>query len=133
MTYLLATNTCIRYLNGRSLQVRRRLESLAPDDIALCSVVKAELFYGAARTRDPKRTLANSAMFVSPFASLPFDDSGADAYGQIRARLEQAGTPIGPNDLLIAAIAAAHRLVQVTHDTREFERVVGLVLVDWEV
>jgi len=54
------------------------------------------------------------------------------AYGQIRARLEQAGTPIGPNDLMIAAIALTHGLSLVTHNTREFKRVVDLSLADWE-
>ncbi len=126
MTYLLDTNTCIRYLNGRSPQVRSRLQSLTPEDVVLCSVVKAELHYGAAGSRDPERTLTRIAEFVSPFTSLPFDDSGAHAYGQIRAQLEQAGTPIGPNDLMIAAIALTHGLTLVTHNTREFERVVGL-------
>ena len=133
MTYLLDTNTCIRYLNGRSPQVRSNLESLSPEEVALCSVVKAELSYGAARARHPERTMAHIATFASPFTSLPFDDSCADRYGQIRAQLEQASTPIGPNDLMIAAIALAHGLTLVTHNTREFGRVAGLILADWEV
>ena len=56
----------------------------------------------------------------------------APTYGRIRAQLEQAGTPIGPNDMMIAAIALAHGLTLVTHNTREFERVAGLILTDWE-
>ncbi len=133
MTYLLDTNTCIRYLNGRSPQVRNILESLSPEEVALCSVVKAELLYGAARARHPERTMAHIETFASPFLSLPFDDSCAHSYGQIRARLEAAGTPIGPNDLMIAAIALAHGLTLVTHNTREFGRVEGLIWADWEV
>ena len=132
MTYLLDTNTCIRYLNGRSLSIRTRLQSLTPQDVVLCSVVKAELHYGAARSRDPERTMARITQFVSPFTSLPFDDSCAPVYGGIRAQLDQAGTPIGPNDLMIAAIALTHGLTLVTHNTREFGRVSGLVLEDWE-
>ncbi len=130
MTYLLDTNTCIRYLNGRSAQVRSHLESVVPADVVLCSVVKAELYYGAARS--PERTLVRIARFLSPFRSFPFDDFSAHAYGQIRAQLEQAGTPIGPNDLMIAAIAVVHGLTLVTHNTREFGRVTGLVCADWE-
>ena len=103
MTYLLDTNTCIRYLNGRSPQVKSRLQSFHPEDVALCSVVKAELNYGAARSRDPERTMAQIAEFEAPFTSLPFDDSCVNAYGQIRSELEKAGTPIGPNDLMSAA------------------------------
>jgi tRNA(fMet)-specific endonuclease VapC len=132
LTYLLDTNTRIRYLNGRSPEARSRLESVAPEDVVLCSVVKAELYYGVARTRDPGRTLAHLAIFMSLFTSLPFDDSCAPSYGRIRTQLEQAGTPIGPNDMMIAAIAVAHGLTLVTHNTREFERVAGLVLTDWE-
>ncbi|MCB0293257.1 MAG: PIN domain-containing protein, partial [Calditrichaeota bacterium] len=66
------------------------------------------------------------------FISLPFDDSAAEKYGEIRATLEKAGTPIGPNDLFIAAIAAANKTILVTHNTREFRRVVELTLEDWE-
>ncbi len=110
MTYLLDTNACIRYLNGRSPSVREHLEALDPAEVGLCAVVKAELAYGAARSNDPARTTAKLAAFQAPFASLPFDDSCADNYGRIRAELDQAGTPIGPNDLMIAAIAVTHGL-----------------------
>jgi tRNA(fMet)-specific endonuclease VapC len=133
LTYLLDTNTCIRYLNGRSPEIRNRLESIKPEEVALCSVVKAELYYGAARTREPSRTFANIASFVAPYSSLPFDDLCANTYGKIRAQLERTGTPIGPNDTLIAAIAVAHDLTLVTHNTREFKRVAELRCVDWEV
>lgn len=109
------------------------MESVSPEEVALCSVVKAELFYGAARSHHPERTMAHIALFASPFASLPFDDSCAYHYGQIRAQLAEAGTPIGPNDLMIASIALAHGLTLITHNTREFGRVAGLILADWEV
>ncbi len=132
MTYLLDTNACIRYLNGRSPQVKGRLQSLRPEDVVLCSVVKAELSYGAMRSRDPERTMARIAEFEEPFASLPFDDACVHAYGQIRSELEKAGTPIGPNDLMIAAIALTHGLTLVTHNTREFKRVSRLSLADRE-
>ena len=64
--------------------------------------------------------------------SLPFDDDAAEAYGQIRAKLEKIGKPIGPNDFLIAAIAVANDVRLVTHNTGEFSRVQGLRIVDWE-
>jgi tRNA(fMet)-specific endonuclease VapC len=63
---------------------------------------------------------------------LPFDDAAAEAYGRLRAELARRGTPIGPNDLMIAAIALAHDLTLVTHNTAEFSRVSGLRLEDWE-
>jgi tRNA(fMet)-specific endonuclease VapC len=95
-------------------------------------VVKAELFYGALKSRNPVTNLAKQRRFLGRFVSLPFDDLAAEAYGRIRARLEQAGQLIGPNDLLIAAIAVAHQVMLVTHNTREFQRVEGLQVDDWE-
>jgi len=68
---------------------------------------------------------------LEPFVSLPFDDRAADHYGVARATLEQAGTPIGANDLLIASIALAHDCLLVTRHSREFERVVGLRVAVW--
>ncbi len=133
MTYLLDTNTCIRYLNGKSESIRQSLESKRPHDIALCSVVKAELFYGAMKSANPEKNLAKQQQFAGPFISLPFEDKAAERYGQIRAKLEKLGTPIGPNDLLIAAIAVANDVTLVTHNTREFSRVEGLKLEDWEI
>jgi tRNA(fMet)-specific endonuclease VapC len=64
---------------------------------------------------------------------LPFDDRAGKIYGQVRADLEARGTTIGPNDLMIAAIALANDLTLVTHNTSEFNRVLGLKLVDWQI
>ncbi len=133
MRYLLDTNTCIRYLNGRAPSIRQRLAAVRRDDVVVCSPVKAELFYGAARSRDPSRSLQRQLAFLNGFVSLPFDDQAAWVYGRIRADLAARGTPIGPNDLLIAAIALAYNVTLVTHNTSEFGRVAGLLLEDWEV
>ena len=133
MIYLLDTNACIVYLNRRNSGVMRRLQSLSPKDIAVCSVVKAELFYGANRSNNPQRTLALQQRFLNNFVSLPFDDKPAIAYSQIRADLAAMGTPIGPYDLQIAAIALANNLILVTHNTREFSRITGLKIEDWEI
>ncbi|MEG4395953.1 type II toxin-antitoxin system tRNA(fMet)-specific endonuclease VapC [Microcoleus sp. BROC3] len=133
MIYLLDTNTCIGYLNGRSIGVLRRLQALPSQDVAVCSVVKTELFYGSMRSNNPGRSLAQQQDFLNRFISLPFDDQSALIYGQIRAQLAASGTPIGPNDLLISSIALANNLILVTHNTREFSRVEGLRLEDWEI
>ncbi len=132
MTYLLDSNTCIRYLNGQSAGVLRRLQSLPPTEVAVCSVVKAELYYGAMKSDNPDQTLAKQRLFLDAFASLPFDDRAAELYGRIRADLSRKGTPIGPYDLMIAAIALAHDAILVTHNVREFGRVEGLRFEDWE-
>ncbi|BAY29297.1 PIN domain protein [Nostoc carneum NIES-2107] len=132
MRYLLDTNACIVYLNRPMSGVRQRLGSLSPSDIAVCSVVKAELFYGAMRSNNPTRTLALLEAFLDNFESLPFDDQAARIFGTIRAELGTLGTPIGPYDLQIAAIAVVNNLTLVTHNIREFSRVSGLAIEDWE-
>jgi tRNA(fMet)-specific endonuclease VapC len=132
MRYLLDTNVCIRYLNGQCEKIRQELSRKTPDKIVLCSVVKAELLYGAMKSKNPARNLQKLYHFVEPFISLPFDDNAAEEYGKIRSLLEKTGTPIGPNDLMIAAIATANNVILVTHNTREFGQVRILKLEDWE-
>ena len=66
-------------MNSSNSSVMRRLQSLSPQDIAVCSVVKAELFYGANRSNNPRRTLALQQKFLNNFVSLPFDDVAAIA------------------------------------------------------
>ncbi len=132
MTWMLDTNACIRYLNGRSPKLRSRFDATDPTQIRVCSVVKAELFFGAALSSDPVKTLSNQRLFLSRFASLPFDDKAAEAYADIRADLTRQGRPIGPNDLLIAAICKASGVTLVTHNVNEFGRVAGLTIEDWE-
>ena len=133
MIYLLDTNTCVRYLNGQSPKILQKFQSVQPADIVLCSIVKAELFYGAMKSAAPAKNLATQQTFMQQFQSLPFDDKAALIYGDIRAGLARKGTPIGPNDMLIAAIALANNLTLVTHNTGEFSRVNGLRLEDWEL
>ena len=133
MTHLLDSNVCIRYLNGRSVSIRNSLAAMTPNAVGVCSIVKAEMFAGAMRSTDPARTRLKQQAFLVQFVSLPFDDAAAEVYAIIRAQLEAAGTPIGPYDLQIAAIALANGLTLVTHNTREFSRVPGLLLEDWEI
>ncbi|MFY9259217.1 MAG: type II toxin-antitoxin system VapC family toxin [Gallionella sp.] len=132
MIFLLDTNVCIQLLNEKSSTVLQHFREHRPSDIALCSVVKAELLYGARRSQRVEANLQLLKAFFVPLSSLSFDDACAEHYGQIRANLVNQGKPIGANDMLIAAIARAHDAVLVTHNTGEFSRVAGLHLVDWE-
>ncbi|MEM7034077.1 MAG: type II toxin-antitoxin system VapC family toxin [Chloroflexota bacterium] len=132
MKYLLDTNACIRFLNGRSASLRKNILTKNSDDLVLCSVVKAELFYGARKSRYPERSLEKQLTFITRFISLPFDDKAAEEYSRIRADLELNGLMIGPNDLMIAAIALVNNVTLITHNTREFGRVEKLVIEDWE-
>lgn len=133
MIYLLDTNTCIAYINGRSIAIRERLDSLSPDDVAICDVVKYELYYGAYKSAKPRENLASLSEFWKDLVSLPFDGQAADICGYIRAQLARRGTPIGSYDLQIAAIALRNNLILVTHNVDEFRRVEGLRIEDWEV
>ena len=130
--FLLDTNVCIRILNGSSPPVAARLQATNPAEVRLSAVVKAELLYGARKSTRIDDNLRLLRRFFTPFVSLPFDDRCAEEAGLIRLDLERSGRPIGPNDLLIAASARAHDLVLVTHNDREFGRIPGLRVEDWE-
>ena len=133
MTYLLDTNTCIEYLRKKNPLVVQRVQARRPDELRLCSVVVAELYYGAFKSPYMTANLTLLATFLPTFASLAFDDTAAEEYGRIRVHLESLGLPIGPNDMQIAAIALVNGLTLVTHNTSEFGRVPGLVIEGWEI
>jgi len=132
MAFLLDTNAWIVYLKSAASPIRSRLEKLTPADIVLCSVVKAELLHGARKYGNRYRRLALLTETFAPCASFPFDDGAAAAYAAIRHELEVAGKVIGPNDLMIAAIALANNLTLVTHNTAEFGRIASLRVEDWQ-
>ena len=131
--YLLDTNVCIRVLNNSSPVLVNRLQNQSPGGIYLCSVVKAELIFGAHHSSRPADNLRVLDTFFEPFLSFPFDDSSSLVYGQIRSDLARMGTPIGPNDLMIASIALSKKLTLITANTKEFGRVIGLSIANWEV
>lgn len=133
MKYLLDSNACIVFLNQRSDKLKQRLEKCLSEQVVLCSVVKAELLYGAMKSQNPINNLSKIEHFFAPFQSLPFDDKAANFYGRIRSELSAIGKPIGANDFIIASIALANNVTLVSHNTREFSRVSGLLLEDWEL
>ena len=133
MIYLLDTNVCIHLLNERHPAILQHFRQHSPADIALCSVVKAELLYGARRSQRVEANLQLLKAFFAPLQSLPFDEDCAEHYGKIHADLLTQGKPIGPNDTLIAAVARAHNATLITHNIGEFSRVVGLQIEDWEI
>ena len=132
MIFLPDTNAWIRFLNPGESLVKEHLLAVAPATIRLCSVVKAELYYGAMRSRRITENLVLLDALFANFRSLSFDDEAARRYGEIRSTLSRNGTPIGPNDLMIASIASVHKAVLITHNTREFARVSGLKIEDCE-
>ena len=130
--YLLDTNACIRILNNSSSALVSRLRAHRPAEIALCSVVKAELLYGAYHSRRMAENLRVLERFFEPFISLPFDDNCVDVFGRIRADLKRSGMSIGPFDLQIAATAITNNRTLVTANSRELNRVPGLMIENWE-
>jgi tRNA(fMet)-specific endonuclease VapC len=132
MIFLPDTNACITLLRQRDDRLIARWKSIQATDIVLCSIIVYELRYGAQRSLDASREHSKLDLFLSPFTSLPFDDQCAQRCAEVRAELESAGRVIGPHDLQIAAVALQHQLTLVTHNTREFNRIPGLKLDDWE-
>jgi tRNA(fMet)-specific endonuclease VapC len=133
LIYLLDTNACIQLWQRKNLTVRKHFAQFSPADIALCSVVKAELLFGALRSEQKESNLQLLQKLFAPLHSFEFDDNAAEHYAQIRAELAAQGNLIGANDLMIAAIARANKATLITHNVAEFERVQGLAFEDWEV
>jgi tRNA(fMet)-specific endonuclease VapC len=132
VNYLLDTNTCIRYLTGRSESILDRMKSLLPAQIHLCSIVRSELAYGAWKSSRPLENFSRQMTFCNRFNSFAFDDRAAEECGRIRAELSSTGLIIGSWDLQIAAIAITNSVILVSHNTGEFTRISGLSLEDWE-
>jgi tRNA(fMet)-specific endonuclease VapC len=129
-TYLLDTNACIDYLKGHQ-SVVEKIRATAPEQICISSVVLSELRYGAEKSA---RRAANHAAldgFLEEIDCLDLDSPAASAYGRLRVLLEAQGTPIGPNDLLIAAHALALGCILITDNERELKRVPGLRVENW--
>ena len=130
--WLLDTNAWIHYLNPTPSPIESQLRAHPRTQVFLCDVVKAELYYGTYRSQRVEQNLLLLEDLFSGFKSLPFDGPAAQIAGRVRAQLADKGTPIGPYDLQIAAIALTHNLTLVTHNLAEFQRVPGLHIEDWE-
>jgi tRNA(fMet)-specific endonuclease VapC len=127
---LLDTDTCIYALKGNA-GVLERLLSRSPADVAVSVITEAELRTGAAKSSSPVKTSRLLENFLRPLAVVDFNSVDANTYAQLRAKLERAGTPIGPLDTLIASQAVSRKLILVTNNEREFGRVPGLRLENW--
>jgi tRNA(fMet)-specific endonuclease VapC len=130
MSFLLDTNICIFALRGHAA-VLGRLTTYAPGDLAVSTITLAELWFGACKSRQPKRMRRLQDFFVEPLHVFAFTTEAAEEYADIRFCLERRGKPIGERDQMIAAIARAHQRILVTNNTREFGRVPRLTTEDW--
>ena len=133
MRYLLDSNIVIFALKDSQCVAANRLRVTDVADIAICSVVEAELYHGARKYGNPARRKAILDEMLAPYTSPPFDSACVSHYASVRDHLERARNLIGGNDLLIAAIALTHDLTVGTHNSDEFNRVPGLRVEDWSV
>lgn len=129
--YLLDTNICIYAASGRVPKVRLRLDLAAPGAVVISVIVYGELMFGIAKSSQPEAARHRLEALTQLAPIVPLPESASTYYGTIRAELERAGTPIGNNDLWIAAHAKALGLILVTNNEREFKRVKGLRVENW--
>ena len=130
MRYLLDTNIVSDLVRNPQGRVPPRIREVGEARVCTSIIVAAELRYGAAKKGSPRLT-AQLAAVLGALEVLPFAAPADAAYGLLRARLEQAGQPIGGNDLLIAAQAVALRHTLVTDNEREFARIDDLPRENW--
>lgn len=128
--YLLDTNILSDLVRRPAGRIRDCIAERGEDSVCTSIVVAAELRFGATK-KGSARLSAQLEAVLDAFDILPFEEPADRRYADIRTALERAGTPIGANDMLIAAHALALGLILVTHNTGEFRRVAGLSVENW--
>jgi tRNA(fMet)-specific endonuclease VapC len=131
MTWFLDTNICILFLKGSYPYMMEVMRTHRPADVKIPAVVQTELLYGVEKSARREENRQNVERFLSIFEIVPFGKECAGIYGEVRAELERQGSPIGPNDLLIAATVLSCNGILVTKNQREFSRIKGLQLENW--
>lgn len=131
LRYLLDTDTCIYLAKNVSTPLLQRFARQPADSAAISVVTLGELQFGAEQSEQRTRAKEVLERFSQSINVLPIERSVAYAYGELRARLKRLGTPIGANDLWIAAHAISLNLILISHNEREFDRVEGLRVENW--
>ena len=129
--YLLDTNICIYIAKRRPPEVANRFERLRPGEVGMSMITYGELLFGAEKSQHPQAVKDRLQRFVELVPVLPLPEESPRHYARIRSELERTGTPIGANDLWIAAHALASGLILVSNNLREFSRVTGLSAENW--
>jgi tRNA(fMet)-specific endonuclease VapC len=129
--YLLDTNICIYIKNHRPPEVLARFAKLPPGKVAMSAITHGELYFGAVKSSKPKESQRILEQLVALIPVLPLDEPASIHYGKIRQHLQVSGKLIGNNDLWIASHALASKLILVTNNAAEFERVPGLRIENW--
>ena len=131
MLYLLDTNICIYLIKKRPQRVLDGFGKHSPQDVAISTITLFELEYGVEKSHYQQRSQEALDGFLAPLGCIDIDRQAAIEAAVIRAELERKGTPIGPYDLLIAGLAKSKDMTLVTNNTKEFERIDGLLLANW--
>jgi len=129
--YLLDTHICIYIKNHRPAEVLARFSKLPPGKVAMSVITYGELCFGAERSSKPKESRHILGQLIALIPVLPLDETVSAHYGKIRQHLQASGKSIGNNDLWIAAHALASKLIMITNNVTEFERVPGLRVENW--
>lgn len=131
MTHLLNKNACIAIMRGHP-QACQQIQTFSPSDLGISTITMHELLAGVERCQNPERERTKVAHLIEPLHLIPFDADSAAKSAHIRWLLERQGNSIGPYDLQLAGQALAIDVTLVTHNTKEFQRVPGLRLTDWQ-
>ena len=128
---MLDTNICIYIIKNKPQSVKERFSECEIGQLCISSITVSELMYGAFKSEHTEKNLKALERFLMPFEIVDYDFAASVEYGKIRASLEKKGQVIGNMDMQIAGHALSRDMVLVTNNTREFERVEGLVLENW--
>ena len=131
LKYLLDTDVFSLMVKGQDAAINTRLQTLAKGEAVLSVITAGEFYYGVSHAPVSALRDQRAQRLLDFFGLLPLDAEVTARYGTVRADLRRAGTPIGPNDLWLAAQALALGLVMVTRNAREFKRVRGLKVETW--
>jgi len=129
--FLLDTNICIYIRRRRPPGILLRFLRLQVGEAAISVITFGELIYGAEKSEQRETAMRQLEELVSLLPVLPLPVEASRSYGAVRAELEASGRVIGNNDLWIAAHAKAAKLILVTNNEREFQRVSGLEIQNW--
>lgn len=130
MKFLLDIDICIYWLKGKST-VKTKVEQVDWSDIAICVITATELYFGAYNSNKIEQNLKTAENFIQSITVLPLSNNTLKKFGQLKAQLRKAGTPVADFDLLIASVAISTNLILVTNNTRHYQRITGLNLENW--
>ncbi len=127
--FILDTNIIIAYFKGSHIVKEKIVSNIK--EIAVSTLVIAELNYGAKSSQNAEKNLEKLSRFIDVIRIIPFDLSCALKFGDIKSKLRAIGKPTGEVDALIAATAITHKAILVTNNSRHFENIEGLEIENW--